>query len=433
MALSNNGGIYIVFAVIVLVIGASIALFFAISGVGKGTLHSNAKTKKSKKYKLDSKYTDDDEKTDDDNNNNGGGGGGTVDVINETALQRQTREHFARTLEKAEDEFFTKLADQEFDTYKSENVWLIKDKITDGKVSIPEGDINVPDVGQAIADENLFDLIGTNHDEVKETMDEVVAQKSTNITYEQLVIDLTNILLFGTVTVDPSDENGDESLQRSTDPDAEMVMLTTTPSSQLARQQQPPQPTPDYLARYSKELVINNIRGGFISDRDMRTWQGRMSVHVNMKQRTFNVISAATNLDSLQVGLEPVLQKQGRAAVGGRIEKARIEFSFVVEGNRVRVYATNKTEDCFCSLLPNCYNVKKASDYWISSASTAKEKTYLFIANKNDETSFFYNFEEGVEEVDLDIFMTIDCAPNLPFIKNLPRPITDNNIMVALS
>ncbi|AUO14894.1 WSSV019 [White spot syndrome virus] len=26
--------------------------------------------------------------------------GGTVDVINETALQRQTREHFARTLEK---------------------------------------------------------------------------------------------------------------------------------------------------------------------------------------------------------------------------------------------------------------------------------------------------------------------------------------------
>ncbi len=75
MALSNNGGIYIVFAVIVLVIGASIALFFAISGVGKGTLHSNAKTKKSKKYKLDSKYTDDDEKTDDDNNNNGGGGG----------------------------------------------------------------------------------------------------------------------------------------------------------------------------------------------------------------------------------------------------------------------------------------------------------------------------------------------------------------------
>ncbi|AUO14893.1 WSSV018 [White spot syndrome virus] len=75
--------------------------------------------------------------------------------------------------------------------------------------------------------------------------------------------------MFGTVTVDPSDENGDESLQRSTDPDAEMVMLTTTPSSQLARQQQPPQPTPDYLARYSKELVINNIRGGFISDRDM--------------------------------------------------------------------------------------------------------------------------------------------------------------------
>ncbi|AUO14892.1 WSSV017 [White spot syndrome virus] len=29
-----------------------------------------------------------------------------------------------------------------------------------------------------------------------------------------------------------------------------------------------------------------------------------------MKQRTFNVISAATNLDSLQVGLEPVLQNK---------------------------------------------------------------------------------------------------------------------------